>query len=259
MSILLILLKRTWQNMLDAKQTETLKKELHEMVDHLTKTEKETDIKNSPLEEVGELSMYDNHPADMGTELFEREKDVALNVHAGAELDKVEKALQAIEDGSYGKCEVCQTDIPFERLEAVPYTTLCIEHATEQEVPQDRPVEEDTLTMANPNSFADRKLGATRDGEDSFQEIAKSGTSETPSDFSGDHASYNTLYDTEISDGAAEEIEEFTGTDINGQSRGFVRSDASEKYEDELDNEGIESPLGDIPYHESDGYVDGKK
>lgn len=259
MSILLILLKRTWQNMLDAKQTETLKTELHEMKNHLIKTEKETDIKNSPLEEVGELSMYDNHPADMGTELFEREKDVALNVHAGSELTKVENALQAMEDGSYGKCEVCQTEIPFDRLEAVPYTTLCIEHATEQEVPQDRPVEEDILIMANPNSFADRRPGAFRDGEDSFQEIAKSGTSETPSDFSGDHDSYNTLYDTGIADGATEEIEEFTGTDIKGQSRGFVRSDASEKYEAELDSEGIESPLGDIPYHENDGYVDDKK
>ena len=52
--------------------------------------------------------MYDNHPADMGTELFEREKDIALNVHAGSELDKVDNALQAMEDGSYGKCEVCQ-------------------------------------------------------------------------------------------------------------------------------------------------------
>ncbi|MFK4997354.1 hypothetical protein ACI2OX_06735 [Bacillus sp. N9] len=33
-----------------------------------------------------ELSMYDNHPADMGTELFERERDLALSVHAEAEL-----------------------------------------------------------------------------------------------------------------------------------------------------------------------------
>ncbi|NOS31048.1 molecular chaperone DnaK, partial [Staphylococcus aureus] len=93
--------------------------------------------------------------------------------------------------------------------------TLCIDHATEQEIPNDRPVEEDTLTMANPNSFS----GAARDGEDSFQEIAKSGTSETPSDFSGDHDDYNTLYDSGISDGATEVFEEFTGTDINGKSR----------------------------------------
>ena len=56
------------------------------MKEQLTKTEEETDIKESAQEAVGELSMYDNHPGDMGTELFEREKDMALNVHAGSEL-----------------------------------------------------------------------------------------------------------------------------------------------------------------------------
>ena len=68
--------------MLNDKQQATLKKELHEMKEHLTKTEEETDIKESAQEAAGELSMYDNHPGDMGTELFEREKDMALNVHA---------------------------------------------------------------------------------------------------------------------------------------------------------------------------------
>lgn len=94
--------------------------------------------------------------------------------------------------------------------------------------------------MANPNSYADRKTGVARDSEDSFQEIAKSGTSETPSDFIGDHDSYDTLYDSDIEDGAAETIEKFTGTDISGKSRGFIRSDASEQYEAELDSQEYE-------------------
>lgn len=242
--------------MLNEKQQAALKKELLEMKEHLLTTAEETDSKESVQQAVGELSTYDNHPGDMGTELFEREKDMALNVHANSELGKVEDALEAMEVGSYGKCEVCQEDIPFERLEAVPYSTLCINHATEQEIPIDPPVEADILIMANPNSFANRRSGAARDGEDSFQEIAKSGTSETPSDFIGDHDSYATLYDSPIEDGATEEFEEFTGNDINGQSRGFIRSDASEKYEEKLDDEGIESPLGDIPYHKSDGYIE---
>jgi YteA family regulatory protein len=244
---------------LNEKKLAMLKKELLEMKEHLATTAEETDIKESAQDSVGELSTYDNHPGDMGTELFEREKDMALNVHASSELDKVENALQAILEGSYGKCEVCQNDIPFERLEAVPYTTLCIDHATEQEVPQDRPAEEDILIMANPNSYAYRTTGTNRDGEDSFQEIAKSGTSETPSDFFGDNDSYNTLYDSHIEDGAAEPIEEFIGTDINGKSRGFVRSEAFEQYETELDDEGIETSFGDIPYHETDGYIDDKR
>ena len=39
----------------------------------------------------------------------------------------------------------------------------------------------------------------------------------------------------------------------------LYRSDASEKYEAELDDEGIESPLGDIPYHEKDSYIEDEK
>lgn len=242
--------------MLTDKQKEQLKKELLELRTQLAKTEKETDIKESSQDDVGELSMYDNHPADMGTELFEREKDMALNTHASEEIDKVEKALEALNEGDYGICEVCKTEIPFERLEAVPYTTHCIEHATERDLREDRPVEDDILIMANPNSFADRREGVRRDSEDSFQEIAKSGTSETPSDFTGDHDDYNTLYDDKILEGAADKMEEFVSTDISGESRGFVRSEASEQYEEELDEEGIESPLGDIPYKEKDSYTE---
>ena len=245
--------------MLTDNQKDMLKSELLNLRKQLTKTEKETDIKESSQEEVGELSMYDNHPADMGTELFEREKDLALNTHATAEIEKVEQALEAMKEGTYGQCEVCEKDIPFERLEAVPYTTYCIEHATERDVREDRPAEDDSLIMANPNSFADRRVGAQRDSEDSFQEIAKSGTSETPSDFIGDHNDYNTLYDDKIRDGATEKMEEFVSTDITGESRGFVRSETSEQYEEELDEEGIESPLGDIPYHEKDSYTGDNK
>lgn len=245
--------------MLTENQKDMLKSDLLNLRNQLTKTEKETDIKESSQEEVGELSMYDNHPADMGTELFEREKDLALNTHATAEIEKVEQALEAMKEGTYGQCEVCEKDIPFERLEAVPYTTYCIEHATERDVREDRPAEDDSLIMANPNSFADRRVGAQRDSEDSFQEIAKSGTSETPSDFIGDHNDYNTLYDDKIRDGATEKMEEFVSTDITGESRGFVRSETSEQYGEELDEEGIESPLGDIPYHEKDSYTGDNK
>ena len=42
---------------------------------------------------------------------------------------QVEKALARIESGEYGRCEVCGKEIPVERLEAVPWTTLCIDDA----------------------------------------------------------------------------------------------------------------------------------
>ncbi|MGG0667391.1 TraR/DksA C4-type zinc finger protein [Sporosarcina koreensis] len=244
--------------MLTEHQKTILKESLLEMKSQLQKTESETDIRDSAREEIGELSTYDNHPGDMGTELFEREKDLALNVHASDESGKVEHALESLKNGTYGFCEKCNTEIPFERLEALPYTTYCIDHTPDRDVPDDRPSEEDRLIMANPNSYADRREGIYRDSQDSFQEIAKSGTSETPSDFTGDHDDYNTLYDDELMDGAAEEVEEFISTDITGGKRGFVRSEISEEYEGKLDDEGLESPLGDIPYHRRDSYTGGK-
>jgi YteA family regulatory protein len=71
-------------------------------------------------ESMGELSSYDNHPADEGSELYEREKDIALNEHTDLQLRNINKALQAMENGTYGKCEVCGNEISFERLEALP-------------------------------------------------------------------------------------------------------------------------------------------
>jgi DnaK suppressor protein len=48
-------------------------------------------------------------------------------------LKKIEKALQRIEDGSYGICERCEEPISPKRLEARPVTTLCIRCKEEQE------------------------------------------------------------------------------------------------------------------------------
>ena len=48
-------------------------------------------------------------------------------------LQKIEKALQRIEDGTFGICERCEEDISPKRLEARPVTTLCIRCKEEQE------------------------------------------------------------------------------------------------------------------------------
>lgn len=244
--------------MLTTEKIQEFEKELLAMKERLTETEGNTDMLKSSQEESGELSMYDNHPADLGTELYDREKDIALNSHATDELEKVENALQAIKDGTYGVCEVCGKNIQVERLEAIPYTTLCIEDA-KKESTTDHSTENNELLMAEPNSFAARREGDAIDYEDSFQEIAKSGTSETPSDFVGSkNRDYDDLYTDEIEEGA-EDYEDFAVTDITGEPAGFVRNEESEEYEEKLDEEGIESPLGDIPYKKGDSYIDDKK
>jgi DnaK suppressor protein len=48
-------------------------------------------------------------------------------------LDKIEKALRKIEEGTFGTCEECQEEISIKRLEARPETTLCIRCKEDQE------------------------------------------------------------------------------------------------------------------------------
>ncbi len=48
-------------------------------------------------------------------------------------LDKIERALQKIEEGSFGSCEECGEEIAVKRLEARPETTLCIRCKEDQE------------------------------------------------------------------------------------------------------------------------------
>jgi len=87
----------------------------------------------SETDSVGELSSYDQHQADMGTETFEREKDLSILEQVEAELADVEHAVRRLDDGTYGTCEVCARPIPDERLEAMPAARLCLEHQAQAE------------------------------------------------------------------------------------------------------------------------------
>ena len=73
-----------------------------------------------------------NHPAEDATELFDRQRNLALSIEVEDELRAVEHALQRIEDGTYGICEVSGKPIPVERLEARPAATTLVEHQQEQ-------------------------------------------------------------------------------------------------------------------------------
>jgi DnaK suppressor protein len=86
---------------------------------------------SSLVESTGELmsSSADNHLADTASETFERELDEGLEEGALRRLREVEEALARIDEGTYGTCRVCGREIPQERLEAVPWATLCIDDA----------------------------------------------------------------------------------------------------------------------------------
>ena len=95
----------------------------------------------SESESVSELSSIDQHQADLGTETFEREKDMSILEQVDAELADVEHALRRLDDGTYGTCEFDGKPIPEERLEAVPAARFCLEHqaAAEQQAARARP------------------------------------------------------------------------------------------------------------------------
>jgi RNA polymerase-binding transcription factor DksA len=77
-------------------------------------------------ENVSELSSVDQHPADVGTETFEREKDISILEQVEAELADIEHALKRLEEGTYGICEACSERIEEARLEAMPAARFCI-------------------------------------------------------------------------------------------------------------------------------------
>jgi len=77
--------------------------------------------------ELGDLADYDNHPADQGTETFERTKDLALDENLDDLLGQIDNALHKIDAGTYGICDRCGRDINPERLKVLPYAIFCVD------------------------------------------------------------------------------------------------------------------------------------
>lgn len=246
-----------WKSMLSKEQLTSLKQELENSKSDITNRIGRYTDEDNQRDSVGELSSYDNHPADMGTELYEREKDFALEEHDQSELDKINEALAAIENGTYGICKVSGKEIPYERLEAIPTALTLKEYSNEQTLATDRPVEEDVLEPAHGNIFRHSDTDEVRDYDDSFQEVARYGTSETPSDLRGDFEDYGSLYNEDSDDeGFTEDYESFVATDITGKGQRIYPNKEHEAFEQALDDEDIDAPFGDVPYKKSDGYID---
>ena len=66
------------------------------------------------------MSHYDQHPADQGSDTFEREKDLSILEQLEGELAEIEAALQRLDEGTYGVDEVTGEPIDPARLDAYP-------------------------------------------------------------------------------------------------------------------------------------------
>lgn len=83
-------------------------------------------------EESGEESS-DQHSADVGAITLTRELDLSLRSNIEHLLAQVDRALEKIDEGSYGLCDRCGEPIEESRLRAVPEATLCLKHQRDLE------------------------------------------------------------------------------------------------------------------------------
>jgi DnaK suppressor protein len=93
-------------------------------------------LKKSRSEANGDLSSMPIHMADIGSDNFEQEFTLSLMQSEEGTLGQIEVSLERLEEGVYGLCDECGARIPKTRLNAIPYTTLCVKCAEQQE--QDR-------------------------------------------------------------------------------------------------------------------------
>lgn len=149
-----------------------------------------------------ELSNYDNHPAELGTQLYEVEFNSGLRVHEEHMLREMHDALGRIENGTFGKCALCGSEIDRERLEAVPYTRLCInceedKAVTPQMLRKIRPNEEKVLDAPMGRKYLNKREDDEHEGLDQFNDLMKYGSSDSPQDLGGYH-DYEDYYTNDV-------------------------------------------------------------
>jgi RNA polymerase-binding protein DksA len=78
-------------------------------------------------DEIEEIGASDNHLAETATATLGREIDYTLGENSGQVLAAIDAALKRIDEGTYGTCVSCGEQIRYERLEATPWASLCID------------------------------------------------------------------------------------------------------------------------------------
>jgi DnaK suppressor protein len=110
-------------------------KELSDLRARLLEERKDLQAQHDELEEstfstnqselTGEMA-FDEEYADAGTATFEREKDLSLIDNLRDLIDRIDKALEKMDEGTYGLCDRCGKPIEKARLKALPYANLCL-------------------------------------------------------------------------------------------------------------------------------------
>src|SRR6266487_5193647 len=118
-----------------ATKASLTKKEIEELKARLLEERRDLQSQFDELEEstfasnqsdlTGEMG-FDEEYADSGTATFERERDLSLVNNIRDLMERIDKALARIEEGTYGLCSRCGKPIEKLRLKALPYANLCL-------------------------------------------------------------------------------------------------------------------------------------
>ncbi len=99
------------------------KKRLEEMRDQMTQLVRGV---SEDVRATDESKGYSQHQADEGTDDFGRTISLEVTNKEYSILRQIERALEKIEEGTYGICDITSEEIPIQRLEAVPYATMTV-------------------------------------------------------------------------------------------------------------------------------------
>jgi len=105
-------------------QIEEFKKRLLELRQEMTKLVQET---TKEVKTEGAAKGYSQHQADEGTDDFDRTINLQLTDKEIQILRQIERALEKIDESTYGICDLSKEEIPIKRLEAIPYAVTTVQ------------------------------------------------------------------------------------------------------------------------------------
>jgi len=198
---------------------ELLNQEKKETLDTLERMQNHQKNSASMREYTEELSSYDNHPADLGTEMFMTAMQANLENHERYRITEIERAMESIDAGTYGRCNLCGNYIAEERLDVMPDANICMSCANKKVPIEDimnyRPIEEQYLSPPFGRTYKDLDGEyAGFDGEDAYQAVAK--FNQVKNDPSFSTADNIDVFD-DYSLGTVEDVEKITNEQYEDQ------------------------------------------
>lgn len=174
------------------KEKESVKK----MIDNINKDY----FTESSQELSGELSNYDNHPGDIGSELFEKEHILGIKTSYVNNMNEIDDALEKIESNKYGICKYCNNEIDEERLKIIPSAELCIKCTREREqINKDigdsrmnRPIEEESKPSIFGRGKLNQETNKENEGIGVLEELMNYGSAQSPQEV-GNYKSFKEI------------------------------------------------------------------